>query len=148
MGLRQTASSPLLRSFAAVALVAFLVAQTLCFIHCNFGGGLGDSALPSCQSAGPAGACHSEGKSSSQIPLRTTTCFTLQNLVTTGDAPPLAVPEFSVLYVLTPLAFALDAMSTEPGASFSRQANLRDWVFTPEVSLGPAFRSLAPPFVG
>lgn len=148
MGFRQTTWSPLLRSFAAVSLVAFLAAQTLCFIHCNLGGARGESALPSCHVAASSGACHDKGNSSSQGPTTTTTCFTLQNLVISGDAPTLVVPEFSVLCLPAPFTLALDVSSTELAASFSRQANHGDWVFTPEVSLGPAFRSLAPPFVG
>jgi hypothetical protein len=67
------------------------------------------------------------------------------NTLTTGDAPVVVVPEFFVLYFLTPTALALDATATAQKASLSRQANHRDWVLTPEVSLGPAFRSLAPP---
>ena len=39
-----------------------------------------------------------------------------------------------------------EAREGRPAASF-RQAKPRDWVFTPEVSLGPAFRSHAPPFI-
>lgn len=146
MGLSQKILSPALRFSAAVALVAFLAAQTLCFIHCNFGS-QGDSGPLSCHGAVPAKVCHKESDPSSPVPPRTTTCFTLQNLVTSGDAPTLVVPEFSVLYQATPLALALDATATEPDASFSRRVNHRDWVFTPEVSLGPAFRSLAPPFI-
>ena len=42
----------------------------------------------------------------------------------------------------------LDATATQPQAAFDRQAHSREWTFTPEVCLGPAFRSLAPPFVG
>ena len=147
MGLRQTILSPLLRSVGALALVVYIAAQTLCFMHCNFGGGHGDSAPPSCH--GTAKACHDGGGCPSP-PNRsrtTTTCFTLMNTLTTGDAPIVIVPEFFVLYVLTPSALALDATTTAQEASFSRQANHRDWVLTPEVSLGPALRSLAPPFL-
>ena len=146
MRLRQTILSPLIRPVGALALVVYVVAQTLCFMHCNFGGGHGDSAPPSCHGAGATQACHDEGGSSSP-PDRspTTTCFTLKNTLTTGDAPTVNVPEFFVLYLLTPSALALDATATEQEASFSRQANRRDWVLAPEVSLGPAFRSLAPP---
>lgn len=145
---RQTILSPLLRSFAVLALVVFVAAQTQCFIHCNFGGGHGDSAPPSCHGAAPAQACHGQGESSSPpVPSPTATCFTLKNLLTSGGALTLVVPDFFVLYLLTPLALALDVTATEPEAAFARQANHRDWVLTPEVSLGPAFRSLAPPFV-
>lgn len=67
------------------------------------------------------------------------------NISTSGEAPALVVPDFPILYFLTPAALALDAAASKPEAIFSRQANHSDWVLTPEVSLGPAFRSLAPP---
>lgn len=37
---------------------------------------------------------------------------------------------------------------SEPESCPPRQASPRDWVFTPEVCLGPAFRSHAPPSLG
>jgi hypothetical protein len=149
MELRQTNLSPLLRSFAALTLLGFIAAQALCFIHCNFGGGHGDSTPPSCHAAAPPPASHDEGSSPSQPDTSpTTVCSTLKNQLTSSGSPALVVPEFCVLYLLTPLTLALDATATGPEASCFRQANHGDWVFTPEVSLGPAFRSLAPPFIG
>jgi len=146
MGLRLTTLSPLLRSVGSLALVVYVVAQALCFLHCNFGGGHGDPGATSCHSAGAAQACHDEGDSSSApIPTKTATCSTLMNSLISGDAPTLVVPHFSVLYFLTPCALALEAAAPEAEAIFSRQANHSNWVFRPEVSLGPAFRSLAPP---
>lgn len=147
MGLRQTTLSPLLRSVGALVLVVYVVAQALCFLHCNFGGGHGDLASrPSCHSAGAAQACHDEGDSSSPpVPAKTTTCSTLMNTLVSSDGPISVVPHFSVLYFLTPCALSLEAAAPKPEAIFSRQANHSDWVLTPEVSLGPAFRSLAPP---
>ena len=146
MGLRQTILSRLLRSVGAFALVVYVAAQTLCFLHCNFGGGHGDLTPPSCHGAGATQACHDEGDSSSPpVPSQTTTCSTLMNISISGDAPTLVVPHFSVLYLLTPCALALEAAESKPEAIFTRQANHFDWVLTPEVSLGPAFRSLAPP---
>jgi hypothetical protein len=50
--------------------------------------------------------------------------------------------------LLAPLSLALDATEGQPEAAFFRQSGTHDWVFTPEVCLGPAFRSLAPPFLG
>ncbi|MCI0538853.1 MAG: hypothetical protein L0Z50_26910 [Verrucomicrobiales bacterium] len=147
--MRKKTLSPLLRSFAAVALVGFIVAQTLCFIHCHFGDGHGDSTPPPCHSRATtqAQACHDEDGSSSPIPSATTSCFTLQNLQLGANAPTLVVPEFQTLYTLAPLALARDVTATAPGACFSRHPRPHDWVLTPEVSLGPAFRSLAPPFI-
>ena len=64
-----------------------------------------------------------------------------------GAAPTLVAPQLHTLYLLAPTSLALDATETRTKAAFSRQAHLRDWIFTPVVCLGPAFRSLAPPFV-
>jgi hypothetical protein len=58
----------------------------------------------------------------------------------------LALPDFHVLYVLPVGVAALNAGLDQPTASVFRQDRLGDWVFTPEVSLGPACRSHAPPF--
>jgi hypothetical protein len=65
-----------------------------------------------------------------------------------GDAPALTAFQAHTLYLLSPVVLALDATATQPQAAFDRQAHSREWTFTPEVCLGPAFRSLAPPFVG
>lgn len=64
-----------------------------------------------------------------------------------GDAPTLVAPQLHTLYLLAPMTIALDAAEVQLKARFSRQAWTRDWVFTPEVCLGPAFRSLAPPLL-
>lgn len=143
----QIISSPPLRCFAALALVIFVVAQTLCFVHCNFGGGHGDSAQPSCHGAASASAGQEEGDSAPSVPSPTGACLTLKTLLAGGDAPTLVAPQPHTLYLLVPFALALDVTATKPEVLFSRQANHSDWVFTPEVSLGPALRSLAPPFV-
>lgn len=49
------------------------------------------------------------------------------------------LPSLSFLWLAT--ALTLDAPEPPP----PRQAQDREWVFTPEVCLGPAFRSHAPP---
>ena len=144
MGPRQT-MSPLLRSVGAFALVVYAAAQTLCFLHCNFGGGHCDLASASCHEASATQACHDERDSSSPLSSKTATCSTLMNSSTSGDAPTFVVPHFSVFYLLTPYALTLEATAPKPEAIFSRQAIHSDWVLTPEVCLGPAFRSLAPP---
>jgi hypothetical protein len=66
-----------------------------------------------------------------------------------GDAPALTAFQAHTLYLLAPVALALDATAGAAESRLSRQAwTPREWVFTPEVCLGPAFRSLAPPFLG
>jgi hypothetical protein len=146
MNLRRTTLSPLLRSLAALALTVFVVAQTMCFIHCHFGGGHGNSdAQPSCH--GSAQTTGGQDDATPSAPSPTATCSTLKTMLAGGDAPTLVAPQLHTLYLLAPMTLALDATEVQPKAPFSRQAWTGDWVFTPLVCLGPAFRSLAPPLL-
>jgi hypothetical protein len=43
------------------------------------------------------------------------------------------------------LSLAREYVLTAPPSTALCQVKPRDWVFTPEVCLGPAFHSLAPP---
>jgi hypothetical protein len=149
MRLRQTTLRPLLRSLAALALMVFVVAQAMCFVHCHFGGGHGDKAPPSCHGSPQHAASHDgDDDSAPSAPTPTAACSTLKTMLAGDDAPPLVAPQLHTLYLLAPTTLALDATEVQPKASFSRQFWTRDLLFTPEVCLGPAFRSLAPPFVG
>ena len=149
MRLRQSTLSPLLRSLAVFALAGFVAAQALCFVHCHFGGGHGGKTQPSCHGSSQARASHADHDSPTPFtPPATTTCATLKTMLAGADAPTLVTPELHALYFLAPIARFLDTTQPEREAFISRQARPRDWVFTPEVCLGPAFHSLAPPFVG
>ena len=139
---RQTTFSPLLRSVAAGALLVWVAAQVLCFAHCQFGVGHGGSEPPSCHAPAPTPSPHDNGDSSAGI-----TCSTLKSALPGSGSAVLVQPEFPQLYTLAPFALSLDVTATEPTACFFRQAKTLDWVFTPEVSLGPAHRSHAPPFL-
>ena len=151
MRLRKTTLSPLIRSVAAVALLLFVAGQALCFVHCNFGGGHGDEAQPSCHGSPQTTATHAghddrDGQTPS-TPSSATTCSTLKTMQAGGNAPTLVAPQLHTLYLLAPISLALDATEIQPDAPFSRQAWTRDWVFTPEVCTGPANRSHAPPLL-
>ena len=146
---RHTTLSPWFRSLAAMALVVFVAAQARCFVHCHFGGGHGEEAHPSCHGSPQTTASHDghddhDGPTPS-TPATTSTCSTLQTMLPGGEAPALVPPPHHTLYLLAPIALALDATETQPQAPFFRQAWPRDWVLTPEVCLGPAHRSHAPP---
>lgn len=144
MRLRQTTLSPLLRSLAAFALVVFVAAQGMCFVHCNFGGGHGDGdAQPSCHGSAQAKLHHNGHDAPDPAP--TASCSTLKTMLAGGEAPTLVAPQLHTLYLLAPMTLSLDAIEAQPKATISRQVRTRDWVFTPKVCLGPAFRSLAPP---
>lgn len=138
--------SPLLRSAGAFVLLVYVAAQTLCFLHCNFGRGLCDSGQSSCVSTGSTEGCHTESKSSSPCaPSQTATCVTLKNALFDGNTSPLIIPQFSDIYLLPRCALALDATTVKPGTIVLRHTKHTEWVLTPEVCLGPALRSLAPP---
>lgn len=147
MSLGRTIVSPMLRSFAGLALVVFVVAQSLCFIHCHLGGGHGNNdAQPSCHSSVQAKSHHNGHDAPAPVP--TASCSTLKTMLAGGDAPTLVAPQLHTHYLLAPMTLALDASKVQPMAPFSCHIRTRDRVFTPEMCLGPAFRSLAPPFIG
>ena len=147
---RQTKLSPLLRSLAAVTALAWVAALVLCTIHCSFGGGHCDDKQASCHGSTPAKVHHDDGDSDSSRPTHedsatTASCLTLKTVLVNSGSLALVQPLFPVLYTLAPFALELDATATQPAAPLTRHAWRDDWVFTPEVSLGPAFRSHAPP---
>ena len=145
---RQTAFSPLRRSFAAGVLLVWVAAQVLCFAHCNFGVGHGSSEQPSCHASAPSQDPREEGDSSGPAHHDTSgsaACSTLKSALVGSGSAALVQPDFHLLYALAPFAPALNVAATEPTAAIFRQPKTRDWVFTPEVCLGPAHQSHAPP---
>ena len=142
----QTTIQLLFRSLAALILAVFVAAEVLCFLHCHFGGGHGDSAkAASCHGAASSQAGHDKESPSPPAGSAMTSCFTLQNLLTTSGAARLILPDLLALYTLAPFALAPDATVTEPTARVSQAARLCDWISTPEVCTAPANRSHAPP---
>jgi hypothetical protein len=130
-----------LAAFASAAL--WLLAITLCTAHCALGK---NSPGPACSSSQAGSPCHGDtGADSDGKNGPGSFCFTIKSLFPgdaplTVDAPPLADP-------LPAFTAYLDRLShDEPClAPPFRQSYAPDRVFTPEVSLGPAFRSHAPP---
>lgn len=140
--------SPWFRWFAAVTLVTWIGTQALCQAHCLFDGCQGESDDAD-QHTTAAVAHPDEGTApqpSHQDHGEDASCLTLKSALTSNATASLVTPAFSFLYALAPFTLAMDVTATGPDASLSRQARPREWVFTPEVCLGPAFRSHAPPF--
>src|SRR5438445_11298110 len=140
--------NPILRWFAAVTPLTWIGAQALCQAHCLFGACHDEQDDTSCNAVAsevpqPGDDDHGAQPYDHDADA---SCLTLKSALTSNGTAPLITPQFSLLYTLAPLALTLDATTVEPVAPLSRQARLRDWVFTPEVCLGPAFRSHAPPF--
>ena len=148
MRLRQTTISPLFHSFAAGTLLVWIAAQVLCFAHCNFGVGQGSSEQPSCHASAPAPAHHDGCEPSAPAPKHSSgsaVCSTLKSALVGSGSAALVHFDLHLLYALAPLSLRFNVTAVEPTASFFRQAQPRDWVFTPEVCLGPAHRTHAPP---
>jgi hypothetical protein len=150
MRLRPIILSPLLRWFAAVTLVTWLGAQALCQAHCLFEDCHDETGGTSCHAIATATSHHGDDHDASQPghedDSADSCCLTIKSALSGNSVFSLVIPEFSVLYAPIPITSPLGATTIEPVVSFSCQAQLRDWTFTPELRLGPAFRSHAPPF--
>ena len=139
--------SPVRRTLAIFAIVGFTAAQTLCFIHCHFSA-LTAQAKPSCHRA-PSNQSECEGKSSSPaLPSSSLTCSTLKNLLVDSTVVTTPTPELNFLFLLPDFASVQEVTPDDLELLIFRQVNFLSWVFEPEVSLGPAFFSLPPPFIG
>jgi hypothetical protein len=72
-------------------------------------------------------------------------CSTVQALVVSPMPIVIAKPVTTPVLLISLLCAAREHALTTPATETFRQARSRDWVFTPEVCLGPALHSLAPP---
>jgi hypothetical protein len=79
-------------------------------------------------------------------PLPISACLSLATLANGNEVTVVALPGPPEVVPYAPiLEPLLDRSVDQPVAAFFRQPWPRDWVLAPEVSLGPAFQSLAPP---
>ncbi len=138
-------TSPAMRVIAAVVLVCWSVALTTCWHHCatNYCGG---SPV-----AGKQASCHQSQKSDCNNCERptgenssTSSCFANRPVSAELNSSPDAAPILHLAYLSALFLFNFELPDSTDNVS-PRQASPRDWVFTPEVCLGPAFRALAPP---
>ena len=137
-GLRQHKLKPSLRICAAALLMVWLAAVGLCFTDC-----MGDDCHA--DTANIKKAATTNGQSHDADSHDDSLCVSLHSVCPATQSSTFIKPDFG-------LAFTLDFTSTRqivavtPLETFtSRQPPDQDWVFTPEVCLGPAFHSLAPP---
>lgn len=72
-------------------------------------------------------------------------CSTIQAFITTITPVVLPKPISQSVLSFSLLSLAREYVLTAPPSTALCQVKPRDWVFTPEVCLGPAFHSLAPP---
>jgi hypothetical protein len=150
MVLRHKVLGSFLRTFAVVALVAFVVAQVVCFQHCNTGTGRAGKRQTSCHAS-----CHSSShqlKSNASAPGKTdpmpmATCLTFKQGMLNPDSVSTPHCDLSLLYVVGSDLLALDADATDVTVIHAHGDWPPKWVFTPELCLGPAHANLAPPLL-
>jgi hypothetical protein len=141
---RRNILHPLTRLMAALALAVFVVAQAQCALQCS--GRPGAAASASCHAAPTASCCPSQG--GAPLPCSPTASAACANLKTLdlADAAPVVWPAPEVvLWSLAEFFPALDDAAAPAHGFFPRPDGSANRLFTPEVFLGPAFRSLAPP---
>ena len=137
---RQHELKPMLRIGAAVSLMVWLMAVGFCSTKCLGTDSRAESAHME-QVATTGGHSHDSDKHDDSF------CDSLHSVCPVSPSVAFEKPDFG-------LASSLDFNSTVQlvavaplETSFSRQPRTREWVFTPEVSLGAASRSLAPPVI-
>ena len=145
MASRRTTLTPLLRFFAAATLMCWLAALVCCSAECL----TGDSRCQPSLHDEPAADSHHDHEqapdSDKHNDCPKAVCDSLKNFVHLTGSSFIAKAHFRLAYVAgfasPSQVFAVSA----PETPIFRQAWRRNWAFTPEVFLGPAFRSLAPP---
>jgi hypothetical protein len=141
----RTEMSPAMRVMAAVVLLCWSTALAICWHHCATGACSG--SVKTATESQPS--CHSHADDSDTDDSKPNemggSCFAKKPFSGGKEASSVATPSVHLAY----LSVAFQSVPLEiPDCSGSvpfRQSRARDWVFTPEVCLGPAFRSLAPP---
>ena len=140
---------PWLRFAAAATLGVWLAAVGLCTTSDTLAAGAESHAKPACTDSAPVpDCCHKSAPSSPAKQPCSSDCAPCKVLKTAllGTTDARVIPLLGIaLCALVPFAPAFDAGFQPSTASVFRQAQHREWTFTPEVCLGPAFRSLAPP---
>ncbi len=145
--LDKTKLTPLIRICAALSLVVWLAALTFCSANCF----LRDSHCQPNHHDEQAADAHPD-HDHDQAPASKnhngcddSFCDSLKAFSHTTDTIVIAKPDFGLAYILASTSFSQLLTVPQSETSMFRQARQREWVFTPEVYLGPAFRSQAPP---
>jgi hypothetical protein len=132
-----------MRVIAAVVLVFWSVALAICWHHCATG------ACSKQANSGEQPSCHGhsasadEGAPSSSNSAENA-CFAKKPFASHLDVAHADSPTLHLAYISALLVVDYELQNSTDTVEI-RQATPRDWVFTPEVCLGPALHSLAPP---
>lgn len=131
-------SSLTLRIASAGTLLIWLSAIMLCQLHC-----CGDDDHAGAKNfVAHAGTSDSHGGDKNSHH-EDSACLTLKSALQSNNTVALVKPDF--VFNLIFLSTATSPEISQSKTFISRQPPDREFVFTPEVSLGAAFRSLAPP---
>ena len=151
---RQPILRPALRLWAALSVLVWIAASAQCAMEPLIGSfhtgashhtasaahdHHGDEAVPAHQETGHSHDSDRNGDHGDSC------CTSLKAVLSNTTSVQLTQPDFGQLFAFNPLWLAQALTPVEPETSPPRQAKNREWVFTPEVCLGPAHRSHAPP---
>lgn len=139
MRLARTTLSPVLRLFAALTLVAWMTAASFCLVECVGSHSETAGVQPA---ADVTGQSHDSDKRDHHDQ---SFCASLRSIALMSPERVLARTDFGLTFALNFVSTAPSIAFAQPEAAAPRQPPDCHRVFTPEVSLGPAFRSLAPP---
>lgn len=143
IGSRQHSLKPVLRICAAVSLLVWLAAVIACSADCA-GDSYCKSSAAMVQTAATSGQSHDSDKHDRHDD---SLCVSLHSVCPASPNAILVKPDFGLAFTLDFISAAPLVALTRPEAVISRQPPDCHLVFTPEVCLGPAFHSLAPPAV-
>ena len=149
MSLRQTKFRPWIRVIAGATLFAWLGALALCQTECC-SGDEHQSASADHHHADATPHSHSHDQDHGNAPgsqKESSFCLSLNSVLHTSSAISISKAALQPLYELPFAPATIGDTASAFACQHFRQGRPRDWVFTPEVCLGPAFRSLAPPIL-
>ena len=129
------------RICAALLALVWISAFAICSTDCLGGHFDSDHAARAAQTE-PA---HGHSDSDKHREHDDSFCVALHSVFLSSASPTLTKPDFGLAFTQD-FAFKIPSIPLHPPeAAISRRPPEREWVFTPEVCLGPAFRSHAPP---
>jgi hypothetical protein len=146
--LKQTTLNPMVRLLAAGAVLVWLGASGFCTLETLIGHP--QEAVDAGHVVEQAASAHHDAAppqdSDRHDGHERSCCSSLQAAESALHSVILEKPDFGQINALLPGWSTPLFTLSERQETFSRETPERKWVFTPEVCLGPAFRSHAPPF--
>ncbi len=133
----------MIQPLAALTLLVWMVAHVLCFAHCNLGGTHAAAETPTLAQSGccPKSAASTDAEKNQP----TTSCLTLKNTLHTGKTTLASLADLSVVLPSTVFLISATTLADESADFLVTPSKAAEPVTTPEVCLGPAFRSIPPP---